>query len=285
MTANKNKAIIEWPGGKLDFSGGTLVMGILNVTPDSFSDGGEYFEPEKAVDRGLAMAKAGAAIIDVGGESTRPGALPISADEQIERVVKVVKKLSAKTTVPISIDTYNCKVAKAAIEAGASIINDVTSLNDIKMSGLAAETEVPVILMHMQGAPLTMQIEPRYDDVVSEVLEFLIERAKMAEKAGIRKKLIFIDPGIGFGKKLEHNLELLRNIGKFVESGYRVVVGTSRKGFLKTLTGKENPHERIFGTTATVALCAAAGVSIVRVHDVGEMIDVVKVANSIASKK
>jgi len=275
------KKVVEWPRGRLDFSAGCLVMGILNVTPDSFSDGGEFFDSDKAVEHGLKMAADGAAIIDIGGESTRPGSDSVSADEQIQRVTPVIEALCEKTDVPVSIDTYKFEVAKAALEAGAGIINDITALSDERVGELAAEQHVPVVLMHMQGTPATMQIEPRYDDVVGEVLEFLLGRAKRAEQFGIPKDMIFIDPGIGFGKTAEHNLLLLRNIDKFVASGYRVLVGTSRKRFIGKITGKEKPAERIFGTAATVALCAAAGVSIVRVHDVAEMVDVVKVADKL----
>ncbi|MFB0553242.1 MAG: dihydropteroate synthase [Phycisphaerae bacterium] len=273
--------IIEWPMGRLDFSAGCVVMGVLNVTPDSFSDGGQFFDSGRAVERGLQMAADGAAIIDVGGESTRPGSASVSDDEQIERVVPVIKALRKKIDVPISIDTYKLEAAKAALEAGAGMINDITALSDERMAELAAEHDVPVVLMHMQGTPTTMQVEPKYEDVVSEVLQFLLERARRAEDAGIDRKKIFIDPGIGFGKTLEHNLLLLRNINKFVAADYRVLVGTSRKSFIGKLTGREKPSERIFGTAATVALCAAAGVSIVRVHDVAEMVDVVRVANKL----
>ncbi|MFH1883652.1 MAG: dihydropteroate synthase [Planctomycetota bacterium] len=273
--------IIEWPRGRLDFSAGCVVMGVLNVTPDSFSDGGHFFDAERAVEHGLRMAADGAAIIDVGGESTRPGSAPVSVDEQIERVVPVIKALCKKIDVPISIDTYELEAAKAALEAGAGMINDITALSDERMAELAAKHDVPVVLMHMQGTPATMQTEPKYEDVVGEVLQFLLERAKRAEGLGIAKNMIFIDPGIGFGKTLGHNLLLLRNINKFVAADYRVLVGTSRKSFIGKLTGKEKPSERIFGTAATVALCAAAGVSIVRVHDVAEMVDVVKIANKL----
>jgi len=273
--------VVEWPRGRLDFSAGCLVMGVLNVTPDSFSDGGEFFDPDKAVEHGLQMAADGAAIIDVGGESTRPGSDSVSVDEQIQRVVPVIEALCKKTDVPVSIDTYKFEVARAALDAGAGMINDITALSDERVGELAAERQVPVVLMHMQGTPATMQIEPKYDDVVGEVLEFLVSRAKRAEKFGISKEMIFIDPGIGFGKTLEHNLLLLRNIDKFVVAGYRVFVGTSRKRFIGNITGKEKPAERIFGTAATVALCAVAGVSIVRVHDVAEMADVIKVANAV----
>lgn len=277
--------IVEWPRGRLDFSDGCIVMGVLNVTPDSFSDGGQFFDTEKAIEHGLQMAADGAAIIDVGGESTRPGSAPVTTKEQINRVIPVIKTLCKKIDVPISIDTYNFEVAKAALQAGAAMINDITALSNERMAEIAAEQKVPVVLMHMQGTPQKMQIEPRYDDVVGEVLEFLVSRAKRAEQFGIEKNMIFIDPGIGFGKMLEHNLSLLKNIDKFITTGYRVLVGTSRKSFIGKLTGKENPADRIFGTAATIALCAVAGVSIVRVHDVAEMLDVIRVINSIRQKR
>ena len=280
MTSNDEK-IVEWVGGRLDFSCGCLVMGVLNVTPDSFSDGGQFLEAERAVEHGVRMAGEGAAIIDVGGESTRPGSNAVSVEEQIRRVVPVIEGLCGKTNVPISIDTEDYEVALAALEAGAGMINDITALSDERMGELAAERDVPVVLMHIQGTPRTMQVAPRYEDVVGEVLEFLVRRARKAEELGIAREKIFIDPGIGFGKTLEHNLLLLRNIDKFVVSGYRVLVGTSRKSFIGKITGKEEPSERVFGTAAAVALCAAAGVSIVRVHDVAEMADVVKVVDAV----
>lgn len=269
---------MSWCGNRLDFSAGTLVMGVLNVTPDSFSDGGQFLDCERAVEHGIKMADAGAAIIDVGAESTRPGSQGVSAQDQIKRAIPVIEKLTREVGVPISIDTYRFEVAQAALAAGASMINDIMALANDKMAELAAEKNVPVVLMHMQGTPATMQKEPKYGDVVAEVLQFLLERAKKAKRFGIAHEKIFIDPGIGFGKMLEHNLLLLKNIDKFVGSGYRVLVGTSRKSFIGKITGKQNPADRIFGTAATVALCVAAGVSIVRVHDVAEMIDVIKVA-------
>jgi dihydropteroate synthase len=282
---NKNSNIIKWPSGKLDFSKGCIVMGILNVTPDSFSDGGQFFDTAKAVAHALQMADDGAAIIDIGAESTRPGSDSVSAEQQIKRVVPVIKAVAEKIDIPISIDTYDIEVAGAAIDAGANIINDITALADDRMAELTAEKQLPVILMHMQGTPDTMQAEPKYDDVVAEVLKFLLTRAKKAEKFSIPAERIFIDPGIGFGKTTEHNLQLLKNIDKFVATGYRVLLGTSRKRFLGAVTGKQIPAERIFGTAATVALAAAAGVSIVRVHDVPEMLDVVKVTNAISAQK
>jgi len=279
MESNKN--ILQWPTGKLDFSKGPVLMGILNVTPDSFSDGGHFFDTKQAIEHGLKMADDGAAIIDVGAESTRPGSDAVSADEQIRRAIPVIKALSKELKVPISIDTYNYEVAAAALDAGASMINDITALSDERVGKLAAERNVPVILMHMKGTPKTMQAAPEYSDVVSEVLQFLLDRAKKAQSFGITKERIFIDPGIGFGKSLEHNLALLRNVDKFAASGFRVLVGPSRKAFIGKITGKENPSDRIFGTAAAVAWCAASGVSIIRIHDVAEMFDVVKLLNAI----
>ena len=281
MAKVSGKNVVEWPRGRLDFSAGCIVMGVLNVTPDSFSDGGQFFDTDKAIAHGVKMAADGAAMIDVGPESTRPGARPVSVDEQIKRAIPVIKALAKKVAVPISIDTHRLEVAQAALEAGAAMINDITALSDERMGEWAAEQQVPVVLMHMQGTPQTMQTEPKYDDVVAEVLQFLLDRAKRAEQLGIPKERIFIDPGIGFGKTAEHNFLLLKNIRKFVETGYRVLVGTSRKSFIGKLTGKEKPSDRIFGTAATVALCVAAGVSIVRVHDVAEMVDVVRVVNTL----
>jgi erythronate-4-phosphate dehydrogenase len=276
-------AALQWPAGRLDFSPGCLIMGILNVTPDSFSDGGEFFEFGRAVDRGLNMAREGAAVIDVGGESTRPGARPMPAAEQIRRVVPVIEALAERTRVPISIDTHDVEVARAALEAGAAIINDITALADERMAELAAGREVPVVLMHMQGTPATMQVEPTYADVVAEVRGFLVERAGRAVATGIPQERLFIDPGIGFGKTLDHNLLLLKNLDQLVATGYRVLVGPSRKAFIGRLTGAETPADRVFGTAAAVALCAAAGVSLVRVHDVAAMRDVLKVTRAILS--
>ena len=273
--------LLEWPKGKLDFSAGCLVMGVLNVTPDSFSDGGQFLAADRALAHGLQMGADGAAIIDVGGESTRPGSDPVPTAEQIRRVVPVIEGLAKQMDVPISIDTCDADVAQAALAAGAALINDITALADERMARLVAESEVPVVLMHMQGTPTTMQKEPHYDDVVGEVLHFLLERARHAESFGVPSERIFIDPGIGFGKTLSHNLALLKYIDRFVATGYRVLVGASRKRFIGQLTGREKPSDRVFGTAATVALCAAAGVSLVRVHDVAAMCDVVRVTAAV----
>ncbi len=276
--------ILKWPSGSLDFSAGCIVMGILNVTPDSFSDGGEFFDVDAAAGHGRKMAAEGASIIDVGAESTRPGSKPVPADEQIKRAIPVIQQLSSKTDAIISIDTYEPAVARAALDAGAAMINDITALANEEMAELAADAKVPIVLMHMQGEPLTMQNAPEYDDVAGEVLEFLLAAAKRAQRFGIDKRMIFIDPGIGFGKTTDHNLTILRNIGKFTASGYRVLLGASRKRFIGEITGREDPKDRSFGTAATNALAVAAGVSIVRVHDAAETMDVIKITNAVCSK-
>ena len=268
---------------RLDFGGGCKVMGILNVTPDSFSDGGRFVGIEQAVSHGVEMVEQGAEIIDVGAESTRPGSERVSAEEQIRRAIPVIEALADRVDVPISIDTFSSEVARRAIEAGASIINDITAMGDAGMIELLVEHELGVILMHMQGMPGTMQDSPSYVDVVREVLDYLVERAEYAEKAGVGRDKIFIDPGIGFGKTQEHNLLLLKHVGDFAASGYKVLMGTSRKGFIGKITGVEKASDRVMGTAATVALSAAGGASVVRVHDVGAMVEVVKMANAIAN--
>lgn len=275
------EAVLQWPKGQLDFSSGCLLMGILNVTPDSFSDGGQFLDFSEAVAHGLGMLDEGAAILDIGGESTRPGSQPVPSAEQIHRVVPVIEALAERVDVPISIDTHDVEVARVALHAGASIINDITALADERMAQLAAEEQVPVALMHMRGTPATMQVEPTYTDVVKEVREFLIERAKRAEGFGIARERIFIDPGIGFGKTPHHNLLLLKNLDKLIAGEYRVLVGPSRKAFIGKITGREKPAERVFGTAAAVAACVTAGVSVIRVHDIGPMHDIVKMTQAI----
>jgi dihydropteroate synthase len=256
-------------------------MGVLNVTPDSFSDGGQFFDFGKAVEHGLKMVDEGAAILDIGGESTRPGSQPVPSAEQIHRVVPVIEAFAERADVPISIDTHDVEVARAALHAGASMINDITALADERMAQLAAEEQVPVVLMHMLGTPATMQVEPMYRDVVTEVRDFLVERARRAEGFGIARERIFIDPGIGFGKTLHHNLLLLKNLDRLTAGEYRVLVGPSRKAFVGKITGRDKPMERVFGTAAAVAACVVAGVSIIRVHDIGPMRDIVDVTQAI----
>ncbi|MFC1763943.1 dihydropteroate synthase [Planctomycetota bacterium] len=273
--------LVQWPGGCLDFSLGPLVMGVLNVTPDSFSDGGQFLDPGRAIEQGRRMVAEGAALIDVGAESTRPGAEAVSIDEQIRRAAPVIQALAQELSVPISIDTRDVAVAQAALEVGAGMINDITALADDAMAELAAEVGVPVVLMHMRGIPQTMQREPAYRDVVKEVIDFLTGQAKKAEHFGVLRNRIFLDPGIGFGKTLAHNLTLLRHLDRLAATGYRVLVGPSRKRFLGEINEREKPEDRVFGTAATVAYCVEHGAAVLRVHDVGAMVDVVRTVTAI----
>ena len=261
-----------------------LIMGILNVTPDSFSDGGDYLEPSAAVERGLEMEAEGAEIIDVGGESTRPGAKAVGIEEQIRRVCPVIWTLARQAELPISIDTTSSEVAAAALDAGATMINDISALrSDEAMAGLAARSGMPVILMHMQGTPEEMQANPRYDDVVQEVKEFLAARLEYAVSAGIEREQIVVDPGIGFGKTPGHNLSLLKQLSVFQELGAPVLVGPSRKSFIGKVLDIDNPMEREFGTAAAVSACVSAGVQILRVHEVKAMRQAAHLAAAIQS--
>jgi dihydropteroate synthase len=258
------------------------VMGILNVTPDSFSDGGEWLDTSVAIKHALRMAEDGADIIDVGGESTRPGAVAVSEADEIARVRGVIEALSASLDIPISIDTSKAGVAERAIEAGASIVNDVTALrSDPEMLNLIAGTDVGLVLMHMGGEPRTMQENPTYGDVVEDVIGFLLERVGVAESSGIQRDRIVVDPGIGFGKTLEHNLQLLRSLEKIrAEVGCPILLGPSRKSFIGAVLDLE-VDERLEGTAAVVALAVASGVGVVRVHDVKEMTRVVRMAEAV----
>ncbi len=263
------------------------VMGVLNVTPDSFSDGGRYLENDAAVAHGLELIEAGAAILDVGGESTRPGAEPVGADEERRRVVPVIEALAGRGPgVEISIDTSKASVAVAALDAGATLVNDVTALRgDPAMAELVAERGVECCLMHMLGEPRTMQVDPHYDDVVSDVKAFLEQRMAAAIKAGVAEERILLDPGIGFGKTLEHNLELLARLSEIVALGRPVVIGTSRKSFLGRLTGREDPAERIPGTIATNVLAYERGARVFRVHDVTPVLDALRVTAATVSAR
>jgi len=255
------------------------VVGILNVTPDSFSDGGLYMEPSAAVARGLELEREGAAYIDVGGESTRPGAEAVGATEELRRVIPVLEGLrAAGLEAAISIDTSKVAVARAAVEAGASLVNDVTAFRaEPALAALVAELEVDCCLMHMRGEPATMQNEVHYDDVVAEVREFLEQRVAFAIAAGIARERITIDPGIGFGKRAEHNLELLARLEEITSLGLPVLVGTSRKSFLGAVTGKPS-DDRLAGTIATCVMAFERGASMFRVHDVGPVADALAVA-------
>ena len=255
-------------------------MGVVNVTPDSFSDGGEFLDPDSAVAHGVELAADGAAILDVGGESTRPGADPVPEDEELRRVVPVVEGLAAENTEwEISIDTTKPAVAEAALEAGARIVNDVSAFRfDPAMAALVAERGAGCCLMHMLGEPRTMQESPRYDDVVSEVKAFLEERLRFATSEGVPEERVWLDPGIGFGKTVEHNLELLERLGEIVAIGRPVVVGTSRKSFLGKLSGGKAEGERLPGTIATNVIALERGARVLRVHDVAPVVDALAVA-------
>ena len=253
-------------------------MGVVNVTPDSFSDGGQFLDADAAVEHGLRLTAEGADILDIGGESTRPGAEPVGEDEELRRVVPVIERLAHDGDVRLSIDTTKVGVARAALGAGASLVNDVSALRlDPGMAALVAESGSGCCLMHMLGEPRTMQEDPRYDDVVSEVKAFLEERLAFAVAEGIDEERVWLDPGIGFGKTVEHNLELLRRLDEIVAIGRPVVVGTSRKSFLGKLAGGRDEGGRLPGTIATNVLALERGASVFRVHDVGPVVDALTV--------
>ena len=261
------------------------IMGVVNVTPDSFSDGGRYFDAQAAIAHGLEIEAEGASILDVGGESTRPGADPVPEDEELRRVMPVIEGLIERgTAAKISIDTSKARVAARALQDGATLVNDVTALRgDPDMAGVVAGAGADCCLMHMLGDPRTMQRDPHYDDVVGDIKAFLEERMAFAIKSGIAEERILIDPGIGFGKTTEHNLELLRRLEEFLELGRPLVIGTSRKTFLGRLTGREAPGERVAGTIATNVMAYERGARIFRVHDVGPVHDALTVTAATVS--
>jgi len=275
--------VIPCPKGRLKLGAKTLVMGVLNVTPDSFSDGGQHFAAEAAVRHGLEMVEAGADIIDVGGESTRPGAETVPETDEIRRVVPVIEALMAKATPFISIDTYKPAVAAAALDAGARMVNDVNGLRDAKMMALVARRGVPAVIMHMQGTPRDMQKNPTYADVVGDILAFLRAQIAAAVRAGVAAERLIVDPGIGFGKTVAHNLESLRRLDEFRSLGRPVMIGTSRKSFIGQVLGVP-VEQRLMGTAATVAWAVAKGAKIVRVHDVGEAVQVVRMCDAIKAE-
>jgi len=257
-----------------------MIMGILNVTPDSFSDGGSHNSPELAIEHGRRMLSEGADIIDIGGESTRPGAEPVSADEEIERTIPVIEALASDGAV-VSIDTMKADVAREAMAAGAKIINDVSAgSHDKDMLATAAETGAGLVLMHMQGEPRTMQANPTYSNVVRDVAEYLDCRAKAAISAGVASESVMLDPGIGFGKTIEHNLSLLAGIGQLSSSGHPILVGMSRKSFIGKITGRE-VNERLAGSIAGLVWCIMKGVHVLRVHDVPESLDAVRIIEAL----
>jgi len=267
----------------LDCAGRKLVLdrprvaGIVNVTPDSFSDGGEHATTEAAVAHGLALAEQGADMLDVGGESTRPGAAEVPADEELRRVIPVIEQLVARTALPIAVDTSKPEVMRAAVAAGAGMVNDVYALRREGALDAAAALGVPVCLMHMQGEPRSMQDEPHYDDVVGEVHRFLADRLFACELAGIDKRKVMVDPGFGFGKNLEHNLALLRALERFADLGSGVYAGLSRKAMIGALTGRKVPAERAAGSAAAALIAVQRGARMVRVHDVSATVDALAV--------
>lgn len=259
------------------------VMGIVNVTTDSFADGGEHATVEAAIAHGLKLAGDGADMLDIGGESTRPGADDVSLDEELGRVIPVIEALAQRISIPISIDTSKPEVMRAAVAAGAGMVNDVYALRREGALDAVAELGVPVVLMHMQGEPRTMQANPQYDDVVADVHRFLAERIFAAEMAGIAKKNVVVDPGFGFGKNARHNLQLLAQLRRFTELGVPVLAGLSRKKTIGELTGRDEPRERIFGSVAAHLVAAQNGAAILRVHDVAATVDALKVWNAVAA--
>ena len=260
------------------------VMGIVNVTPDSFSDGGAHDTLEAAVAHGLRMAAEGADILDIGGESTRPGAAEVPVEEELRRTIPAIERLARETTLPISYDPWKPEVMRAPVAAGAGLINGVYGLRREGALDAAAELGVPVVLMHMQGEPRSMQHEPSYDDVVAEVHRFLAERIFAAEMAGIAKKRIVVDPGFGFGKTLQHNLTLLAQLERFGELGVPVLAGLSRKRSIGELTGREDARERVHGSVAAHLIAAQRGARLLRVHDVAATVDALKVWEAVAAQ-
>jgi dihydropteroate synthase len=275
--------ILRFRKKSYDLSQRTLLMGVLNVTPDSFSDGGRFVEYEKAVEQGYRLAKGGADILDIGGESTRPGSKPLDEEEEIERIIPVIRELGPRIDIPISVDTRKARVAEKALLAGAEMINDTSALRfDERMAGVVREGGVPVVLMHMLGEPETMQAEPRYHDLLGEIIDFFRERMAWAESQGILPDGIILDPGIGFGKSLaeQHNLILLKHLHRFKILGKPLMIGTSRKAFIGRILGLP-PQEREEGTMATVAVAILNGANIVRVHEVDRMRRVVQMVDAV----
>jgi dihydropteroate synthase len=278
----RKKFKLQLPSRMLVLGERTLVMGVLNVTPDSFSDGGRYLDAHAAVARALEMERAGADLIDVGGESTRPGSEAISATEELRRVLPVLERLRGRLKIPISIDTSKAEVAEAAVYQGAEIINDVTALRaDPRLAEIAAKRRLPLILMHMRGDPRTMQKKPFARDVMRDVWTGLRRAASIARHAGVSKAQVVLDPGVGFGKSAEQNYELLQRLPELARLGHALVVGTSRKSFLAKAPGGAPEADRIWGTAATVAASILGGAHIVRVHDVAEMVEVARVTDAV----
>jgi dihydropteroate synthase len=271
-------------GDPIEFSSKkTYIMGILNVTQDSFSDGGQYFDKSSAIERAVQMVEDGADIIDIGGESTRPGSGIVNEEEEFKRTIPVIEALSKKITVPISIDTYKSTVAKHALEAGASMVNDISGLGfDPHMSEVVAKSRVPIVIMHIKGTPRDMQLNPFYEALIPEIMDYFRARIAIAKQAGISDDKIIIDPGLGFGKTFDNNLEIIRNLRNFSLFEKPILIGPSRKAFIGNILGGDAPvTERLEGTAAAVAISIINGANIVRVHDVKEMVKVARVADAI----
>ena len=277
---------LVWKNFCLDFSKKIYIMGILNITPDSFSDGGLYFDKFSAIDRANQMVEEGADIIDIGGESTRPGSEPISIEEELRRTIPVIEAIAGKIKVPISIDTYKSEVAKAALDAGASMVNDISGLRfDPKMPEVVSEYKVPVVIMHIRGKPKDMQQYPNYEALIPEIMDYFRMGIKIATQTGISEDKIIIDPGIGFGKTSEHNLEIINNLREFTPLEKPILIGPSKKAFIGKILGDASATERLEGTAAAVSISIINGANIVRVHDVKEMGKVAKVADAVKREK
>ena len=281
VSVSRDPWILSTRHGDIDMSRRTALMGILNVTPDSFSDGGRYVDAAAAIAHGIQLAREGADIIDIGGESTRPGARPVSAEEEKERVLPVLRGLRRELSIPLSIDTYKAEVAQAALEEGADVVNDISALRfDAAVASLVARERVPVVLMHMQGTPQTMQQRPSYQDVLGEVKDFLMGRIRFALESGVALDQIIIDPGIGFGKELEHNLDLLRGLSTLASLHRPLLVGPSRKAFIGKLLDLASEH-RLEGSLAAAVAAVLGGANIIRMHDVKEARRAIGIADAI----
>ncbi len=273
---------IKWSNFSLDFSEKTYIMGVLNVTPDSFSDGGLFFSEKKAIEHALRLVEEGADIIDIGGESTRPGSEPVSVEEEIRRTIPVIKAIARAIKIPVSIDTYKSEIARQALDAGVSIVNDISGLRfDPDMPKVVSEYKAPVIIMHIKGRPKDMQQNPVYEALIPEIMDYLRISIKLANKFSIPEDKIIIDPGIGFGKTFEHNLEIIKKLKEFTLLGKPIAIGVSRKAFIGKMLDDVPPSERLEGTAAAVAISIFNGANIVRVHDVKEVAKVAKVADAI----
>jgi dihydropteroate synthase len=271
LLGSEDSFSVEWHGGNLDLSSRVAVMGILNVTPDSFSDGSDNFRYEDALIRALQMVEEGADILDIGGESTRPGAAAVPLEEELKRVIPLVEYLAHRVKVPVSVDTYKAEVALRAVEAGAAIVNDISGLRlDPNMASVAAKTGASVVVMHMRGTPRDMQSDTSYEDLVGEVYESLAGSVKLALDAGVARHRIIVDPGVGFGKSVDGNLELIKRLGEFSSLGLPILAGVSRKSFIGKVLGIETPKERLEGSLAAASIAVFAGAHIIRAHDVRE---------------